>query len=64
MKSFLSRLGMWLLERLEEKSTYTGFVLLAVALGRHIPQEIYEVVTWWVPFVATGLMAATTKGTK
>lgn len=58
---FLRRLGKWFSARLEEKSTYTGFAIAGIAIGHHIPQEIYDAIAWWGPFVATGLVTASTK---
>lgn len=62
MKAFAERFGAWLLARLEEKSTYTGLTILFAIWGRHIPQPVMDAIQWFGPFLATGLMVASTKG--
>ena len=61
MKAFFKRLGEWLMERLEEKSTYCGLAVMMGIWGRHIPTEVMEAIQWWGPFIAAGLIAASTK---
>lgn len=60
MRGFCVRLGQWGLARAGEKSTYVGVALLAIALGREVPPAILAAVEWWAPFLATGLIAAST----
>jgi hypothetical protein len=57
VRHFFRRLGRWTAARLSEPSTFAGFSLLAAAGGRHIPQEIMDAVTWWVPFLSGALIA-------
>ena len=60
MKPFLQRFGEWLLGRLAERSTYIGFSLLVACTSRHLPDSILNVIEWWGPFIASGLIAAST----
>jgi hypothetical protein len=61
MWSYLARLGAWWLARLEEKSTYAGFAILAVSIGHDIPPAVLDAISWWGPLLATGFIAASTK---
>ena len=57
----VSRFGSWFIARLSETSTYAGFGLMAVVHGNAIPQPVLDALNFWGPFIAAGLIAATTK---
>lgn len=59
--AYLRRFGAWWIDRLSEKSTYAGFTLLAVSMGHEIPPPVLDALSWWGPFIATGLITASTK---
>ena len=60
MKPFSKRLGEWLLERLSERSTYAGLSLMVACTSHHLPDSVLNVIEWWGPFIASGLIAAST----
>lgn len=64
MRVFLSRFGRWAIARASEKSTVAGFVMALTATGQHLSPEITDALTWLVPFIAGGLMAASEGGEK
>jgi hypothetical protein len=60
MKDHLKAFGAWVLARMQEKSTYAGFAMVATAIvGHHIPDQYVDAASWAGQFIGAGLVAAT-----
>lgn len=64
MKDKLKALGVWLIARAQEKTTWAGLVLVITAIvGHQLPNEWVDAITWVGPFVGGALAAYEEKQT-
>ena len=58
MKDKLKALGAWLLARAQEKTTWTGVVIVVTAvLGHQLSNEWVDAISWAGPFIGGALAA-------